>query len=198
LSAFAPDCPQFQPTLRGPRGLPRARSHGIGACRLPIDPTRASNSSSRGLTRFDWMSFGAVVHASNLCRERKDLGIVRRGQCVAGYGRDRVDRPPAARIERRTVRRLPQIETGLIAGAVGYLPDLVEPPGDGNLLICCSRPPSSRRPWSSQWRPRGDGLVGQGSGPEKFMRAGRGRARFRACARAGCGTKCGTDGEPVS
>ena len=31
-------------------------------------------------------------------------------------------------------------ETGLIAGAVDYLPDPVEPPGDGNLLICCSRP----------------------------------------------------------
>jgi ferredoxin-NADP reductase len=31
-------------------------------------------------------------------------------------------------------------ETGLIAGAVDYLPDPLEPPGDGNLLICCSRP----------------------------------------------------------
>ena len=31
-------------------------------------------------------------------------------------------------------------ESGLIAGAVDYLPDPVEPPGDGNLLICCSRP----------------------------------------------------------
>ena len=31
-------------------------------------------------------------------------------------------------------------ETGLIAGTVDYLPDPVEPPGDGNLLICCSRP----------------------------------------------------------
>ncbi len=31
-------------------------------------------------------------------------------------------------------------ETGLVAGAVDYLPDPVEPPGDGNLLICCSRP----------------------------------------------------------
>ena len=31
-------------------------------------------------------------------------------------------------------------ETGLIAGTVDYLPEPVEPPGDGNLLICCSRP----------------------------------------------------------
>jgi ferredoxin-NADP reductase/MOSC domain-containing protein YiiM len=31
-------------------------------------------------------------------------------------------------------------ESGLIAGAVDYLPEPLEPPGDGNLLICCSRP----------------------------------------------------------
>ena len=31
-------------------------------------------------------------------------------------------------------------ETGLIIGAVGYLPDPVEPPADGNALICCCRP----------------------------------------------------------
>ena len=31
-------------------------------------------------------------------------------------------------------------ESGLIAGAVDYLPDPLEPPGEGNLLICCSRP----------------------------------------------------------
>ena len=31
-------------------------------------------------------------------------------------------------------------ETGLIAGAVDYRPDPLEPPADGNLLICCSRP----------------------------------------------------------
>ncbi len=31
-------------------------------------------------------------------------------------------------------------ETGLIAGAVDYLPDPIEPPAEGNLLICCSRP----------------------------------------------------------
>jgi ferredoxin-NADP reductase len=31
-------------------------------------------------------------------------------------------------------------ESGLIAGAVDYLPDPIEPPGEGNLLICCSRP----------------------------------------------------------
>jgi ferredoxin-NADP reductase len=31
-------------------------------------------------------------------------------------------------------------ETGLIIGAVGYGPEPVEPPADGNALICCSRP----------------------------------------------------------
>ncbi len=31
-------------------------------------------------------------------------------------------------------------ETGLIIGAVGYQPEPVEPPADGNALICCSRP----------------------------------------------------------
>jgi ferredoxin-NADP reductase/ferredoxin len=31
-------------------------------------------------------------------------------------------------------------ETGLIVGAVAYQPDPVEPPGDGAVLICCSRP----------------------------------------------------------
>jgi MOSC domain-containing protein YiiM/ferredoxin-NADP reductase len=31
-------------------------------------------------------------------------------------------------------------ETGLIIGAVGYRPDPVEPPADGNVLICCSQP----------------------------------------------------------
>ncbi len=31
-------------------------------------------------------------------------------------------------------------ETALIAGAVGYRPDPVEPPADGNVLICCSKP----------------------------------------------------------
>jgi ferredoxin-NADP reductase/MOSC domain-containing protein YiiM len=31
-------------------------------------------------------------------------------------------------------------ETGLINGTVGYRPDPVEPPADGNLLICCSQP----------------------------------------------------------
>ena len=31
-------------------------------------------------------------------------------------------------------------ETGLISSAVGYRPDPVEPPADGNLLICCSQP----------------------------------------------------------
>jgi ferredoxin-NADP reductase/MOSC domain-containing protein YiiM len=31
-------------------------------------------------------------------------------------------------------------ETGLINGAVGYLPEPVEPPAAGNLLICCSQP----------------------------------------------------------
>ena len=31
-------------------------------------------------------------------------------------------------------------ETGLISGSVTYRPDPVEPPADGNLLICCSQP----------------------------------------------------------
>jgi ferredoxin len=31
-------------------------------------------------------------------------------------------------------------EIGLINGAVGYQPEPVEPPADGNALICCSRP----------------------------------------------------------
>jgi MOSC domain-containing protein YiiM/ferredoxin-NADP reductase len=31
-------------------------------------------------------------------------------------------------------------EIGLIGGAVSYRPDPVEPPADGNVLICCSRP----------------------------------------------------------
>jgi ferredoxin len=31
-------------------------------------------------------------------------------------------------------------ETGLIVGTVAYRPDPVEPPADGNVLICCSRP----------------------------------------------------------
>ncbi|MGO9987061.1 MAG: MOSC domain-containing protein [Rhodomicrobium sp.] len=31
-------------------------------------------------------------------------------------------------------------ETGLVAGSAAYLPDPIEPPADGNVLICCSRP----------------------------------------------------------
>ena len=31
-------------------------------------------------------------------------------------------------------------ETGLVSGAVGYRPEPLEPPADGNALICCSRP----------------------------------------------------------
>jgi ferredoxin-NADP reductase/MOSC domain-containing protein YiiM/ferredoxin len=31
-------------------------------------------------------------------------------------------------------------ETGLISGSITYQPDPVEPPADGNLLICCSQP----------------------------------------------------------
>ena len=33
-------------------------------------------------------------------------------------------------------------ESGLIAGAVNYAPDPLDPPADGNVLICCSRPQS--------------------------------------------------------
>jgi ferredoxin len=31
-------------------------------------------------------------------------------------------------------------ESGLISGAVAYEPDPLDPPADGNVLICCSRP----------------------------------------------------------
>jgi hypothetical protein len=31
-------------------------------------------------------------------------------------------------------------ETGLVAGTVGYRPDPVDAPADGNVLICCSHP----------------------------------------------------------
>jgi len=31
-------------------------------------------------------------------------------------------------------------ESGLISGAVAYMPDPLDPPADGNVLICCSRP----------------------------------------------------------
>ena len=34
-------------------------------------------------------------------------------------------------------------ETGLLDGAVAYDPEPLERPGDGNLLVCCSRPGSS-------------------------------------------------------
>jgi len=33
-------------------------------------------------------------------------------------------------------------ESGLISGSVGYQPDPLEPPAQGNLLICCARPQS--------------------------------------------------------
>jgi ferredoxin len=33
-------------------------------------------------------------------------------------------------------------ETGLVAGSIGYQPDPVDAPADGNLLICSSRPES--------------------------------------------------------
>jgi ferredoxin len=31
-------------------------------------------------------------------------------------------------------------ETGLLEGTVGYAPEPLEPPADGNLLVCCSQP----------------------------------------------------------
>ena len=31
-------------------------------------------------------------------------------------------------------------ETGLVAGKIGYRPNPVDAPADGNVLICCSRP----------------------------------------------------------
>ena len=33
-------------------------------------------------------------------------------------------------------------ESGLVAGEVSYAPDPLDPPADGNVLICCSRPQS--------------------------------------------------------
>jgi ferredoxin len=34
-------------------------------------------------------------------------------------------------------------ETGLLDGAVAYEPEPLEPPAEGNVLVCCSRPGSS-------------------------------------------------------
>ena len=31
-------------------------------------------------------------------------------------------------------------ETGLVSGTVGYRPDPIDAPADGNVLICCSTP----------------------------------------------------------
>jgi ferredoxin len=31
-------------------------------------------------------------------------------------------------------------ETGLVSGSVTYQPDPLDPPADGNVLICCARP----------------------------------------------------------
>ncbi len=31
-------------------------------------------------------------------------------------------------------------ESGLISGSVAYQPDPLDPPAEGNVLICCSRP----------------------------------------------------------
>ena len=31
-------------------------------------------------------------------------------------------------------------ESGLVAGSVAYHPDPIDPPGAGNLLICCAKP----------------------------------------------------------
>jgi ferredoxin len=33
-------------------------------------------------------------------------------------------------------------ESGVVAGAVAYRPDPLEPPAEGNVLICCSQPRS--------------------------------------------------------
>jgi ferredoxin len=32
--------------------------------------------------------------------------------------------------------------TGLVAGTVSYAPDPVEPPADGEILVCCAQPAS--------------------------------------------------------
>ena len=31
-------------------------------------------------------------------------------------------------------------ETALLSGSVAYSPDPLDPPGDGNALVCCSQP----------------------------------------------------------
>ena len=31
-------------------------------------------------------------------------------------------------------------ESGLVAGKIGYRPDPIDAPADGNVLICCSQP----------------------------------------------------------
>jgi hypothetical protein len=33
-------------------------------------------------------------------------------------------------------------ETGLVAGQIGYRPEPVDAPAEGNVLICCSQPES--------------------------------------------------------
>jgi ferredoxin len=33
-------------------------------------------------------------------------------------------------------------ETGLVAGKTGYQPDPIDPPAEGNVLICCAQPES--------------------------------------------------------
>jgi hypothetical protein len=36
--------------------------------------------------------------------------------------------------------RLPQLRSGLISGSVAYRLEPLDPPAEGNVLICCSQP----------------------------------------------------------
>ena len=42
--------------------------------------------------------------------------------------------------EKRAMPRLLSVNVGLPRDAVGYQPEPVDPPADGNALICCCRP----------------------------------------------------------
>ncbi len=74
-------------------------------------------------------------------RPRPDESALLRSHSLSGA--------PSEDRYRISVKREPQgcrtgvchnCETGLISGSVIYRPDPVEPPADGNLLICCSQP----------------------------------------------------------
>ena len=89
----------------------------------------------------------AAAASARPARRRGADGVFRQkqsGRC-AGIRRFRAcsnwPRPAMCRCDGRVAPASATIaRPGLIAGAVDYLPDPLEPPGDGNLLICCSRP----------------------------------------------------------